>query len=148
MPQALLMAGGAISAYGNISQGYAQKAAADKNAAIEDDNANFAREAGEDRAKTILRAGEMTRASIRNRASASGLVASTGSPMLIQEEAIYQSSLDAAKSRYAGSVAAYGHHQRSTLYRMAGNQAVAAGFLNASSSLIDAGGRAYVAGKK
>ena len=140
MAQAMNMAGGAISAYGNIQQGFAQKNAAEMNAGIEEDNAKFAQEAGEDRAKTLLKVGEMFSASIRNRASGSGLVADTGSPLLVQEEALYQSSLDAAKARYAGRVQAYGHKQRAALYRFSGGQAVSAGFMNAASSLLDSAG--------
>ena len=134
-------AGGAISAYGNIMQGFSQNKAAEMNAEIEDDNAQFAMEAGEDRAKTILKVGEMARASIRNRASASGLVADTGSPLLVQEEALYESSLDAAKARYAGRVQAYGNRQRAMLYRFSGRQAISAGFMNAAGSLLDSAGR-------
>lgn len=132
-----------MSAYGSIQQGYAQERAARMNADIEGDNAAFAREAGEDRAKMILRAGDRAKSSIRNRASASGLVADTGSPLLVQEEALYESSRDAAKTRYASKVAAYGHHQRAGLYRMAGRQAVTAGMFNASASLMSSAGMAY-----
>lgn len=137
------LAGGAISAYGNIMQGFSQNKAAEMNAEIEEDNADFAMEAGEDRAKTILKIGEMTRASIRNRASASGLVADTGSPLLIQEEALYESSMDALKAKYAGRVQAYGNRQRASLYRFSGRQAISAGFMNAAGSMLDSAGTSY-----
>lgn len=143
LPFMLTGAGGAMSAYGNIQQGFAQNQAAEMNADIEEDNAEFAREAGLDRAKQILKAGEMVRSSIRNRASASGLVADTGSPLLVQEEALYESHLDALKSKYAGNVAAYGHKQRAALYRFSGRQAVSAGFMNGAGSLLDSTGKSY-----
>ncbi len=148
MAQAMNMAGGALSAYGNIQQGYAQKKAAFMNADIEEDNAKFAMEAGEDRAKTILKVGEMHRASANNRASASGLVASTGSPLLIQEEALFQSGLDAAKAKYGARVQAYGNKSRAMLYRYSGRQAISAGYMNAAGSLLDSAGKgAYMYGQ-
>ncbi len=133
--------GGILSAFGSIMSGYAQRQASEMNAGIEEDNAQFAREAGEDKAKLILKVGDQFRATIRNRASASGLVADTGSPLLIQEEALYEAAKDALKAKYAGNVAAYGHKQRASLYRFSGRQAVSAGFMNASASLMDATGK-------
>lgn len=148
MVQLLNIAGGAASAFGNIMQGFAQRQAADMNASLEEDNAGFAREAGEDRAKMILRIGEQFRSTIRNRASASGLVADTGSPLLIQEEALYESAKDALKAKYAARVEAYGHKQRASLYRSSGRQALSAGFMQAGASLLDTAGKgAYMYGK-
>lgn len=151
MAQAMNLAGGALSAYGNIQQGMNQKKAAFMNADIEEDNAKFAKEAGEDRAKTIMKIGEMHRASANNRASASGLVAATGSPLLIQEEALRESNLDARKARYGARVQALGHKSRAMMYRFSGRNAVAAGFSNASASFMDTAGKAglmYAGGEK
>ena len=141
------LVGSMMSAYGSMQSGLDRGRAADLNADIEGDNASFAQQAGEDKAKMILHAGDRAVSSIRNRASASGLAADTGSPLLVQEEALYQSSLDAAKTRYAGKVAAYGSNQRASLYRMAGRQAINGGYFRASASLMSLAGSSYSKGK-
>lgn len=144
MPVSILaLGGGMMGALGSISAGTEGKAAGEFNAQIEDNNAQFARAAGEERAQQIIKAGDMARSTTRARASASGLVADTGSPLLVQQEDVYQAALDAEKARYAGSVDASGHASRARLYRLSGNQKEKAGQIGAASSLLYAGASAY-----
>lgn len=137
MPQALQLAGGSLQAYSAMSEGREAKAAAYGNARIEEDNATFAQQAGEDRAKQIIKLGDEARASTRTRASASGLVADTGSPLLVQEEAVYNAAKDANKVRYQAAVQAYGSRQRARMYRASGNNARAAGTIKGIGSMLD-----------
>jgi hypothetical protein len=139
----MALGGGLIGAYGSIAAGNEAKAAGEFNARIEEDNAEFAKVAGEERAKQIIRAGDESRSTTRARASASGLVADTGSPLLVQEEAVYQAALGANKARYTASVEAYGHRNRGRLYRMSGRQAQSAGYVRAGASMLQAGAYAY-----
>jgi len=135
--------GGGLSAYSAVAEGREIQAAANSNAAIEEDNATFAKQAGEDRAQQIIRLGDEARATTRNRASVSGLVADTGSPLLIQEEAIFNAAKDANKTRYAASVQAYGNRQRARQFRTAGRNAYAGGQIRGSMHLLDMATNAF-----
>lgn len=152
MPAAALagaqMVGGGLQAYGSISEGREKKAAGEMNAGIEEDNALFAEQAGEDRALQIIRMGDEARSTTRARGSASGLVVDTGSALLVQEEAVREAAIGANKERYAGHVQAAGDRSRARLYRMSGQQAAVAGHINAVTTLVGAAtkaGGAYTA---
>lgn len=132
------LAGGGLAAYGSIAEGREKNAAAKMNADIEEGNALFAEQAGEDRAQQIIRMGDESRSATRARASASGLVADTGSALLVQEEAVYEAALGANKERYSSRVQASGYRSRARLYRISGTQAKVAGDIGAVSSLLQA----------
>lgn len=138
-------AGGVLGAVGNLQQADAQKKAANYNAGIMDDNAAFSLAAGEDQAQQALKAGREARSSIRANAGASGVQVDTGSPLLVQREAIVSSTLDAARAKYAAEVQATGYKKQAALYRFSGKQAQIAGYFGAASSLLGGGANATMA---
>jgi hypothetical protein len=66
----------------------------------------------------------------------SGVSSESGSPVLVMEDSVKQGALDALAIRYGGDVEAARQRSAANLYKMQGNNAMTAGFINAGSSLL------------
>lgn len=139
---ALLIGGTLVSAMGAIQQGNAAAAAADYNARLAEQNATIATQqaAEKERQQRILARKQI--GSARAAYGASG-VTMEGSPLDVLEESAYNSELDALTLRYGGQIESMGLRNQAALERMQGKSAKTAGYMNAGSSLLLGGAKAY-----
>ena len=132
--------GTGVAAYSSYQQGKAQQALNNTNAAINDQAALDAGRdsraaANEQRAK-----GEALKSRQRALYAKAGVVAATGSPLLVQVETAGQLELSALDVERGGTIQAAQLRNQSMLDRMAGKSARTAGNLNAGATLLQGAG--------
>lgn len=138
---AAVVAGTAISAYGQIKSSQAQSNASDFDAAKAEQNATLSvAQAGED--ERVFRVGlRKSLGTMRTQYAASGLQVAGTAADIIGESAA-NGELDALKLRHAGSVKAAGYQSDVSLDRMRADAYGTSGYLSASGSLLGGTGRA------
>lgn len=141
-----IAAGTAISAYGSYASGRAQKKQAEANAQIAEADAKAAEQKAKydedlhrQRVRKIL--------SSQRAAIGSSGVSVEGSPLLALEETAREGELDALAIRYGGDVSASRSRSEAALSRQEGRSAQRAGYIQAGSTLLTGGARAYGAYK-
>lgn len=138
----IMAAGTTIAAIGTIQAGQAAKAAASRNAAVNERSALIARQQGEAAVKqqermNVLRLGSATAA-----IGASG-VRMEGSPLDFLESAAQQAELDVQNIRYSTELKALGFNENAEMDRERGSQAYRNSLWSAASTSLIGGSRAY-----
>lgn len=126
----------AVSAIGSISQGYAQKQQAETAAKISEQQAARERQVAAAREEDYRRQASRDLATRRAALGASGVVQSTGSPLLGTEDFVSEVELAALRMRNAGEAGATRLEQDADFKRAQGRNAYRAGFFGAGSSLL------------
>jgi len=93
---------GAVKAGSQIYSGYKQKQAADQNAELMRQQAQFQREQANDQATTMKRQGEAFKGSQANAYAMSGVKTDRGTPLAILRETEKNINKDVARTRIAG----------------------------------------------
>lgn len=145
----MMAAGAALSAYGAIQQGQAQKAAAGYNAQLNARNAELATlQANADAEAQNRRARQIHGAMVAG-FGASGL--SSDSTLDVLAMSAQQAALDEATIRYNGRLKAMGYHQGAVLDRLSGTTAEQQGYLSGASYFLTGIGTAsatYASGQR
>jgi hypothetical protein len=138
---AAMVGGGVISAYGQLQQGHAARAAGEFNAKIAEQNAQLARQQAaeeERRFKSVFR-----RQMGDNRASiAKSGIQLDGSALDVLEDSSAQAQMDAANIKYNGELQAYKFEQEAAMQRYQGAMGLQGAYYGAAASLLSAGGQA------
>ncbi|EIP99319.1 hypothetical protein OpiT1DRAFT_03833 [Opitutaceae bacterium TAV1] len=141
---ATALAGSGVAAYSSYQQGKAQERLSDYNAALAQQEAATA----ERDAKVLAnrQREENDRLMARQRAlfAKSGVVGTTGTPLLVQADQAVQGEMAAMDVERTGNIEAGRYRQQAVLDRMQGKSARRAGLLGAGSSLL--GGISQAAG--
>lgn len=135
----LLAAGAAVSAYGAISQGQAAKASGKFNAAMNEQNAQFARQEAEALARQQDRENFMRIGAIKAAQGKSGGAAGEGSVLDVIGSVAEQGELERQMIIYRGELKASGYQSTAALDTMSGGAASTAGYLTAGSELLKGG---------
>jgi len=137
----IMLAGGAVAAYGSIKQAEAQQSAANYNAAMADQNARIALEQAGAQASLQRQRATQIQGSVMAGYSAAG-VTSDGSPSDVLAMSVSNAALDEQNILYMGRLRSIGYVNEATLDRFSGRTAQEQGQLNAASSLLTSVGRA------
>jgi hypothetical protein len=124
------------SAYGTYAAGEAQGKAADYNQQSADMQAQQARDAAAIAEEEARERNARLQGMARARASASGVVTSEGSPLLVLMDNAAQAELEAQRIRYGGEVRAAGLESESRLQGAYGANARTAGAIGTGVSLL------------
>lgn len=146
----IMVAGMALSAYGAIQQGNAQKAAAQYNAALNERNATVATQQATAEANRIRVAASRAQGAMMAAFGASGL-SIDGSAIDALGDSAAQAQLDIETVKYRGKLEAMGYHSSAELDRMQGKTAQEQSQLRAASEILTGIGRAgatYAAGAR
>ena len=133
--------GTAVRAAGSIAQGQAAKRAADYNAAVDKQQATQAREASNAEASDYKRQQGRDFASSIAASGASG-VATTGSPLMVDEATVREIALGASRLSYKGAVDSNRFLNQAQLDKMSGKASQTAGYIGAGTSLLNGFGNA------
>jgi len=125
----------AISAYGSIQQGNAQKKMAEANAQAAEADAMAARNSAAFEETRLREAGTALLSKQRAGYAAAG-VQPTGSPLLVEANTAGLNELDALATRYSGSVAEARARSQAALDRMQGSLLQTASRYQAATSLL------------
>lgn len=134
---ALSLAGAAMSAYGSIQQGQAEKAQAEANAAIYEAQVKNIKEAqkitaGQYRTKEQMLRGQATVNAARNGVKISGTTASSISQSIMELE------MDNSYEQYNLQLKKYNAYSNAELERYKGKQAMSNAYLNAGKTALNA----------
>ena len=140
---ALLLAGVAISAVGAIGSGIAAGEQADFEAADLAQRAVREREIAEQNEKDFRREQSRLMAQSRANQGGSGVITSTGSPLLAAEDFASETELQALRIRAGGLTESSRLAQQSQLTKSARKSARTRGFFRAGSSLLTGAGQAF-----
>lgn len=146
----IMIAGAAISAYGAIQQGKAQKAASQYNAALAERNALVSTQQANAEAERIRVAASRVQGAMVARMGASGLTID-GSAIDALGDSAAQAQLDIETVKYRGKLEAMGYHSNAELDRMRGKTAQEQSYYRAASEILTGVGQAgatYAAGAR
>lgn len=135
---ALILAGTAIavSAGAAAYSGYTQKATADYNADVANNNAKMASLQAAADAQLIQKRNIRLQGSQLAAMSAAGIDVTSASALDVTYDSQVAGELDRLTTLYKGRVAATSYSSQSAGYRQAGNNALAAGFMQSGASVI------------
>lgn len=139
---AALLASAGVSAFGALAQGFAQRQAAEFNAAILRQQAERARQIAERDADAFARRQNRVRGSARARLAGSGIT-SEGTPLLVDDAALDEALLGEATIRVGGQARATRLEQQAVLSRLRGGAARTTGALRAGSTLLTGFGEPF-----
>ena len=132
------LAGGMVSAGGNLYQGNAKGNLDDYNARIANNNANIVETQAQEAARRSLVKSSMVIGAGRAGYGASGVTAD-GSALDVLGASAANAALDAITIRNQGDIRATAYRNQATLDTFAGNNARVAGQISAVGSLLGAG---------
>lgn len=140
----IVIAGAALSAYGQIQQGRAAQKAAEYNAAIDEQNAKLVDEQARYDERISRKESNRAMSKIRANYAFAG-VTLDGSPLDVLQESAVNAEQDALLIRHKGEVNALAYRNSATLQRYQGKQEKNASYISAASTLLSsAGGTPYV----
>jgi len=140
---AMTLAATAISAAASVSQGMAAKKQAGFQAAVAQQQADRERQQADSASQDFRRQQSRVLASRRAAQGASGVDASTGSPLFTSEDFAGEVELNALRIKNGGEVRATRAEQFAALQRASGKNAQTSGFMRAGSSLLKGVSNAY-----
>ena len=132
--------GTVVSAVGAISAGVAQSKQAKFQAAVARQQAEQARLKSASEEKDFRRRQSRAFATRRAALGASGVEATTGSPLLVSEDFVGEAELQALRIRQGGEVRATRLEQQASLFQAKGRSARTAGFFRGGSLLLSNAG--------
>lgn len=141
----LVVAGAALSAYGQYESGRAQKKAADYNAQVLENNAKIEEQKAALEEVRARQQGRMALSTARSKTGAMGITAE-GSPLDALRFSAQNAEQDALLVRYGGTLNAEANRNQATLYRYQGKQAMNQAYIGAASSLVSGAGKAVGGG--
>lgn len=130
-----------VSAVGMISSGNAQARASNYNAEVEKQNGEMARQSAAAQAQQVERDNARKMGQITAAYGASGIDPNQGSPLDVMADVADEGELSKRLVLYQGEVDARAGLQRAQIDTMQGRAAQTAGYVNAGSTLLSAGGR-------
>lgn len=136
--------GAAVSVYSAVRTGQQQRAAAKYNQAVAQQNAKAAQEQGAEAALQSQRQTAQKIGAMEANYGASGVDASTGSPLDVLTDSVRQGTLDQLTLKYDASLRGAGYTNTATLDGMEASNATTSGYLNAAGAAL--GGTAQAAG--
>lgn len=134
---------GALGAVGSIAQASAQKQAADYNAKVLQQQAVQRQEAANAQASDYRRSEHRKLATSQAARGATGVVATAGSPLLVDEATVREIALGSARYGYEGQVEKIRLQNEAELEKMKGKNAMTAGYIGAGTSLLAGFGSAF-----
>jgi hypothetical protein len=137
------LAGAAVSTVGVIQQGQAAKKQGKLQSAFLLQQAESERQAAAARESDFRKSQSRAMAARRAALGASGVVQSTGSPLLASEDFAGEVELQALRIREGGEVSATRLQQQAALSRLQGSQAQTGALLRGGSLLVTAAGKAF-----
>jgi hypothetical protein len=141
LPLILTAAGTAVSAVGAIRSAQAQQSSANYNAKIAEQNAATARMQGEAAAQAQSRDASRRQGSAIALYGAAGVDAATGSPSDVLADSTREATLDNLTTKYNYNLRALGYMDQSQLDTAQGKNAMSAGWMNATSSILAGAGK-------
>jgi hypothetical protein len=137
------IAGAAVGAVGSIQQGQAANKQGKLQSAFLHQQAESERQAAAARESDFRKSQSRVMAARRAALGASGVVQSTGSPLLASEDFAGEVELQALRIREGGEVSSTRLQQQASLARLQGSQAQIGGFLRGGSLLVSGAGKAF-----
>lgn len=138
------IAAAAVSVYSAVQAGKQRSAAAKYNQAVAQQNAKAAQEQGAEAALQSQRQTAQKIGAMEANYGASGVDASTGSPLDVLTDSVRQGTLDQLTLKYDASLRGAGYTNTATLDGMEASNATTSGYLNAAGAAL--GGTAQAAG--
>jgi hypothetical protein len=132
--------GGLLEASGHAAEGEARAAAAEYNAKSAEQNAKLSVAQAREEERRLRVMSRKQLGDMRANYAASG-VQMEGSPLDVLEESAATAELDALTVRHGGQVKAAQARSEASLQRFQGEYAKAAGYLKATTTLIDTGSK-------
>lgn len=139
----LLAAAVGMQTVSAISQANAASSASKYNASVAAANAKIATDQANSAAEQQRIDNYRKLGSIRAGAGASGIAATSGSPMDVLADSYTQGEYDVQSILYNGSVRAAGYTNQSSLDTATSKNQTKAGYMNASTALLSGGAKAY-----
>ncbi len=134
-PDTLMLITSLVAAGGKVMAGVGGMQAADYNARIARQQADMQRQAAEDDAARVRRAGRQTLATQRARAAASGVDVNAGSAFDLALDTLTQSSLDATTARLRREYQAWGLEAEARQQEFVGQRTLLTGFMEGAGAL-------------
>lgn len=141
------VAGAAVSAYGAVKQGQAQKEANEYNARIAEENAAAAKKKAEYDAETSALEWKQLLGKQAALYSKAGVDISSGSPLLTMSFQAEQAERDRQAILYEGKTSSESALSQASLFRFYGSNASAASTYSATSSLLSSLANTYTSSK-
>lgn len=141
------VAGAAVSAYGAVKQGQAQKEANEYNAQIAEENAAAAKKKAEYDAETSALEWKQLLGKQAALYSKAGVDISSGSPLLTMSFQAEQAERDRQAILYEGKTSSESALSQASLFRFYGSNASAASTYSATSSLLSSLANTYTSSK-
>ncbi len=138
LPLAIIAAGGVLGAAGKIYEGQAAKKAAEYNAQVAKKNAVLTLRQAADEERQVKVQGRKVIGDMRANFAASG-IQMEGSALDVLAESAANIEADVLNIRFTGQMKADSLMDEARMQRSAGNSAMNASYLGASSSLANAG---------
>lgn len=135
------IAASAMSAMSSISKGQQQQDMANYQAAQANADAQVEREVAQVNADKIRKAAKSQQSSARSALAASGVVADSGTPLVIQGDIIDRGEQDALTELLTGVRKGQKLDSEASGLRVAGSNAKAQGYSSAAGSLLATGGK-------
>lgn len=135
-PIIIMALGTAVGVAGSIQAGKAQKAQADYNAKVAENDAIAAKQKAEYDASIHREKVAKLLSTQKALYGKSGVQSSSGSPLLVQNDTVTEGELDAQAILYGGDIEAGRSKSAASLYRMQGKQAKKASYYEAGSTLL------------
>lgn len=136
------LVGGGISAYGQLQQGAAAKAAGEYNANIARINEAQINAESPIAVQQVAHRAEMAIGKARAQFGASGVQSTTGSALAVLQQSASQAALDEALVKHSYDMKAFGYESTAVLDIFEGNQAASSSQFAAAGSLLGASGGA------
>lgn len=138
-----VFAAAAVSAYGAVKSGQAQKAAAEAQSEIYRQQADRERLNAANAEEDFRRQQAGLMATRRARLAAAGVSPSEGSPLLVSEDFASETELQALRIRSGGALTATRLEQNAALTRFQGSQAQTQSYYRGGSLLLSGAGKAF-----
>jgi len=142
----MMVVGAAVSAVGAVRQAQAQAGAARYNAQIAEQNSQIATAQGNAAAEAQSRDAQRKMGAMVASYGAAGVDVSSGSPADVLADSARSAALDNLTIRYNSKLRAMGFDQQAALDRSTADNADTAGYINATSSLLQGAGKAFGSG--
>jgi hypothetical protein len=143
LPIALAVAGTAMSAFGQIQQAQRQKAMAEANANLAEQDAAQKQQAAKEEAYKISKERARTLGTQATQYGASGVSLSSGTPLDVLANTAAEYERDITYAGLHGDQARRRGEAEAEIYRFGGEQAATAGWIGAGSTLLTGFGKAY-----
>lgn len=141
-----MIAGAALSAYGQIQQGNAAKKVAEANAQLAIQEGDSRREAHKYEGLKLSREKNAMISEQKALYGASGVDISSGTPLDVMAKTAVEYERDIGMTGLAGDKAMLKAENEAEIYKYSGKQAQKAGWLGAGSTLLSSIGKAYSMG--